>query len=149
MLQLHLSDQEFYIAYLGVPYIRDFTVVLFCQFTAFGQWGVSWQVKVRISVSVIKLDSRPTCWKLKTVKNTWFIFNQMPCISRLSTGDARSWTPIRAQWDVIAPQYDRVPSGYGIVGVQVYFPHSLFRCGWLWMGDNLCLLLDILCLLRP
>ena len=27
--------------------------------------------------------------------------------------------------------------------------HGLLRCGWLWVGDNLCLLWDYLCLLNP
>ena len=33
--------------------------------------------------------------------------------------------------------------------VEVNFDHSLFRCCWLWVGDNLCLLWDHLCLLYP
>ena len=33
---------------------------------------------------------------------------------------------------------------YIVLRVQVNFDHSLLRCGWLWVGDNLCLLWDYL-----
>ena len=38
---------------------------------------------------------------------------------------------------------------YIVLRVQVKFDHSLFRWGWLWVGDNICLLWDYLCLLCP
>ena len=36
-----------------------------------------------------------------------------------------------------------------VLRVQVKFAHSLLKCGWLWVGHNLCLLWDYLCLLYP
>ena len=46
-------------------------------------------------------------------------------------------------------QYGRPPVGYMVLRVQVKFAHSLLKCGWLWVGHNLCLLWDYLCLLCP
>ena len=34
-----------------------------------------------------------------------------------------------------------------VLRVQVKFSHSLLKCGWLWVGHNLCLLWGYLCLL--
>ena len=47
------------------------------------------------------------------------------------------------------PQYRRPPVEYMVLRVKVKFAHSLLRCGWLWVGHNLCLLWDYLCLLYP
>ena len=38
---------------------------------------------------------------------------------------------------------------YIALRVRVNFYHSLLRCDWLWVRDNLCLLWDYLCLLHP
>ena len=35
---------------------------------------------------------------------------------------------------------------YIVLRVQVRFAHSLLRCGWLWVGVNLCILWDYSCL---
>ena len=32
-----------------------------------------------------------------------------------------------------------------VLRVQLKFAHGLLRCGWLWVGQNLCLLWDYLC----
>ena len=37
---------------------------------------------------------------------------------------------------------------YIVLKIQ-YFPHSLLKCGWLWVWDNHCLLHDYRCLLYP
>ena len=44
------------------------------------------------------------------------------------------------------PQYGRPPVEYMVLRVQVKFVHSLLRCGWLWVGHNLCLLMFALSL---
>ena len=36
-------------------------------------------------------------------------------------------------------KYGRHPEEYVVLKIQVEFPHSLLRCGWLWVGDNLFL----------
>ena len=41
------------------------------------------------------------------------------------------------------------PVEYMVLRVQVKFAHSLLKCSGLWVGHNLCLLWDYLCLLYP
>ena len=42
-----------------------------------------------------------------------------------------------------------IQNRYIVLRVQEKFAHSLLRCGWLWVGDNLCLLSNYLCLFYP
>ena len=47
----------------------------------------------------------------------------------------------------LRPQHDGAPSRYDEVMVIVSIPRTLRRCGSLWMGGNLCLSWNNLCLL--
>ena len=50
---------------------------------------------------------------------------------------------------LIISTHNTYPLAYMVLRVQVKFAHSLLKCGWLWVGHNLCLLWDNLCLLIP
>ena len=58
----------------------------------------------------------------------------------------KEWTPWASyRW---IPQYGRPPVKYMVLRVQVKFAHSLLRCGWPWVGHNLCLLWDYFCFIH-